>query len=268
MLGKLLKFDLKHGLKIFLLLHGILIIISLLGRFLFLDQLNFNEPDAALVSSVALFASAIIFLFAAVCFCTWLLIAFRFYRNLFTGEGYLTWTLPASSVQHLWSKILSGSILLLLDCIIESACTLLLVTGSNVTEAYSMIASDVNSELGMSLSTFALILFVIMLVSGPVSVIQTYFCIVIGQLFPAHRVLGAVAAYFISSFVIQILSFGLQIGTGLFPEYVLIGQTSTSDQVGTYLFTIMGYSTVMMIVIAVLQYLVIHYIMKKKINLL
>ena len=112
------------------------------------------------------------------------------------------------------------------------------------------------------------ILFVIMLISGPVSVIQTYFCIVIGQLFPAHRVLGAVAAYFISSFVIQILSFGLQIGTGLFPEYVLIGQTSTSDQVGTYLFTIMGYSTVMMIVIAVLQYLVIHYIMKKKINLL
>ena len=84
MLGKLLKFDLKHGLKIFLLLHGILIIISLLGRFLFLDQLNFNEPDAALVSSVALFASAIIFLFVAVCFCTWLLIAFRFYRNLFT----------------------------------------------------------------------------------------------------------------------------------------------------------------------------------------
>ena len=268
MLGKLLKFDLKYGMKIFLLLHGILIVISLLGRFLFLDQLNFNEPDAALVSSVALFAAAIIFLLMAVCFCTWMIIAFRFYRNLFTGEGYLTWTLPASGVQHLWSKIISGSILFLLDCIIEGGCVLLLVTGSNVTEAYSVIAPDVNSELGMTLSTFALILFVIMLISGPVSVIQTYFCIAIGQLFPAHRLLGAIAAYFISSFLIQLLSFGLQIGIGLFPEYILIGPTDTADQVGTYLFTTMGYSTVMMIVIAILQYIAVHYIMQKKINLL
>lgn len=268
MLGNLLKFDLKYGMKVFLLLHGILIILSLLGRFLFLDQLSFIDPDAALVSNIALFVSAMVFLLMAVCFCTWLIIAFRFYRNLFTGEGYLTWTLPASSVQHLWSKIISGSILYLLDCIIVGGCVLLLVTGSNVTEAYSVIAPEVNSELGMTLSTFALFLFIIMLISGPVSVIQTYFCIVIGQLFPAHRVLGAIAAYFISSFTIQILSFGLQIGTGLFPEYILIGQTGASDQVGTYLFMMMGYSTVMMIVIAVLEYIVIHYIMKKKINLL
>ena len=145
---------------------------------------------------------------------------------------------------------------------------LLLVTGNNVTEAYSHIAPEFNTELGMSLSRFALLLFLIMLASCPLTVIQTYFCIVIGQIFPAHRILGAVAAYFISNFVIQILSFALQIGTGFFPEYILVGQSGSSDQVGMYLFSMIGYSILMMIVIAAAQYAVTHYIMKKKINLL
>ena len=155
----------------------------------------------------------------------WLIIAFRFYRNLFTGEGYLSWTLPASGIQHLWAKIISGCIWYLLNCFIEAGCVLFLVSGSTVTEAYSHIAPEVTAELGIPLSTFALVLFLLMLVSGPVSVIQTYFCVVIGQLFPAHRILGAVAAYFVSSFVIQILSFVLQMETGLLPEAFFIAQT-------------------------------------------
>ena len=268
MLGKLLKFDLKYGMKIFILLHGILIVLSVLGRFLFMDRLNFNDPSAALVSNVALFASAMLFLLIAVCFCTWLIITFRFYRNLFTGEGYLSWTLPASGVQHLWAKIFSGCIWYALDCFIIAGCILLLVTGNNVTEAYSHIAPEFNAELGMTLSRFALLLFLVMLVSCPITVIQTYFCIVVGQIFPAHRILGAIAAYFISGFVLQLLSFALQIGTGLFPEYIRVGQTGSSDQVGAYLFSTIAYSILMMVVIAAVQYAVTHYIMQKKINLL
>lgn len=204
----------------------------------------------------------------AACFCTWLIIAFRFYRNLFTGEGYLSWTLPASGIQHLWAKIISGCIWYLLNCFIEAGCVLFLVSGSNVTEAYSHIAPEVTAELGMPLSTFALVLFLLMLVSGPVSVIQTYFCVVIGQLFPAHRILGAVAAYFVSSFVIQILSFILQMGTGLLPEAFFIAQTGSDTQFATYFFATIGFSCIMMFIIAIIQYCVIHYIMKEKINLL
>lgn len=268
MLGKLVKFDLKYGMKIFILLHGILIALSVLGRFLFMDRLSFADPDAALISRIVLFASVMLFLFMAVCFCTWLIITFRFYRNLFTGEGYLSWTLPASGIQHLWAKIFSGCIWYALDCFIVAGCVLILVTGSNVTGAYSHIASEFNTELGMTLSRFALLLFLIMLISTPFTVIQTYFCIVIGQIFPAHRVLGAVAAYFISGFVIQILSFALQIGTGFFPEYILVGQSGSSDQVGMYMFSMIGCSVVMMIIIAAVQYAITHYIMQKKINLL
>ena len=268
MLGKLLKFDLKYGMKVFILLHVIIVFASVLGRLIFLDPLSFSNPDGALVSQVVLFSSAIFFLLMAACFCTWLIIAFRFYRNLFTGEGYLSWTLPASGIQHLWAKIISGCIWYLLNCFIEAGCVLFLVSGSNVTEAYSHIAPEVTAELGMPLSTFALVLFLLMLVSGPVSVIQTYFCVVIGQLFPAHRILGAVAAYFVSSFVIQILSFVLQMETGLLPEAFFIAQTGSDTQFATYFFATIGFSCIMMFIIAIIQYCVIHYIMKEKINLL
>ena len=54
MLGKLVKFDLKYGMKIFILLHGILIALSVLGRFLFMDRLSFADPDAALISRIVL----------------------------------------------------------------------------------------------------------------------------------------------------------------------------------------------------------------------
>ena len=77
------------------------------------------------------------------------------------------------------------------DLIIIAAGILLLVTGNNVTTAYSMIADDLTNELGFSLGTFALILFITCLVSAVCSVVMIYFSVVIGQLFPSHRVTGS-----------------------------------------------------------------------------
>ena len=48
MLGKLIKFDLKSGVRIFLLLHGILLAVALAGRLLFMDHLDFSEMTPAL----------------------------------------------------------------------------------------------------------------------------------------------------------------------------------------------------------------------------
>ena len=140
------------------------------------------------------------------------------------------------------------------------------MTGSNVTEAYSVIASDVNSELGMSLSTFALILFVIMLVSGPVSVIQTYFCIVIGQLFPGHRVLCAIAVYFIMATALQIIALLIMLALGVFPGYNFFA--AKGQTMAAYTINIFSVSAVLTIIITIAQYAVTHYIMNKKINLI
>lgn len=265
MLGKLLKYDLKYGVKIFVLIHAILFIASILGRIFFMNRIDFEHADGIMVSSLVIFSAVMMFLYMVVCFSTWLLIAIRFYRNLFTREGYLSWTLPVSGIQQLWAKILSGCIWFILDCIICALGVLILVTGKNVTDAYSTIAPEVTKELGMTISSFGLSIFVITLVSSIGSVILVYFCITMGQLFPAHRVLGALAVYFIYSIVVQIISSIILVAMGLFPNY--LDSKITTQNPADYMLTIFGVSMAIMAVTTVIQYIVIHYIIKNKINL-
>lgn len=86
MLGKLLKYDLKYGVKIFVLIHAILFIASILGRIFFMNRIDFEHADGIMVSSLVIFSAVMMFLYMVVCFSTWLLIAIRFYRNLFKGR--------------------------------------------------------------------------------------------------------------------------------------------------------------------------------------
>lgn len=266
MLRKLIKYDIKANIKLFLLLHGVLIAACIVGRLAFLDRLDFELPEEPLVTAIAIFASAYLFLFMAVCFCTWLMIAFRFYRNLFGKEGYLTWTLPVSGVQHLWAKIISGTVYLVADAVIVSICIPFLVSGRNVVEAYGTIAADVTAEFGMPISTLYVYTCIYMVLSCVVAVVMTYFCVAAGQLFPGHRVLCAVAAYLITSFVIQIVSTVLMSVLELFPLTVMPGWESL--KVGDYMLKIYAFSVAIMVAVMVLEYMAAHWIMKKKINLI
>lgn len=266
MLGKLIKYDLKAAAKIFILLHTMYLFICIAARLFYMDRLSFNDVTEPLVLSLILFFSLLVLLISALMIFTEMQVAFRFYRSLFSKEGYLSWTLPVSGPQHLWAKIISGYILMAADLIIIAAGILLLVTGNNVTTAYSMVSDDLTNELGLSIGTFALILFVICLVSGICSVVMIYFSVAVGQLFPSHRVLGAIAAYFITSTVMQVLSVILMFLFGCFPGYMTY--TLQGSAMADYLFRLIAVSLVLMLITTIAQYIATHYIMKKKINLL
>ena len=266
MLGKLVKYDLKASGKLFLLIHIIYLLTCLMVRFFYVNQLDFEAPAAPLFTSIVIASALMLFIITAVCICTWLQITFRFYRNLFGKEGYLTWTLPASSTEHLWAKLLSGYLLSAANTVIIAIGILILVTGENVTAFYAQFAPTFTAELGVPLTTYALWLFLYSLVGGICSVIWIYFCITAGQLFPGHRVLCAIAVYFIFGFVIQALSFLILFLSGYFPGYNHMasqGITAAAYLTGTLLI-----STVLIVIITVLQYAAMHYIMKRQINLL
>lgn len=265
MLGKLIKYDLKAAAKIFILIHAVYLFVCLIARFLYMDRLSFAEVTEPLVFSLVLFITLMTVLISALSIFTQMQVAFRFYRNLFSKEGYLSWTLPVSAPQHLWAKIISGYILMAADLIIVSAGILFLVTGDNVTTAYSMIASDVENELGFSLGSFAVIVFVVSLISCLYTVIMLYFSVMVGQLFPSHRVLGAIAAYFITSFVIQIISVVLMLLLGHFPGYE---NYESMQDVANYTLQILYVSLILTLILAAAQYIATHYIIKKKVNLL
>lgn len=266
MLGKIIKYDLKASSRLFILMHAIYILICLAVRFLYMDRLDLFDSSDQLFISLALFLILLVTIVCALSIFTWIQITVRFYRNLFSKEGYLSWTLPVSGVQHLWGKIISGFILMAVDATVIYGGIVLMFTGETVTSAYSLIAADVTQELGMPLGMFSFFIYLATVASCIGSVVMLYFCIVVGQLFPGHRVLCAIAAYFITTFVIQILSMILMILLGCFPGYDFY--QAQGETMKDYMFTILISSTALMIVIAVIQYFAAHYIMKKKINLL
>ena len=50
MLKKLIKYDLKYGAKIFIVIHALLWIAAIFGRVFFLDRIDFDAPTEQLVS--------------------------------------------------------------------------------------------------------------------------------------------------------------------------------------------------------------------------
>lgn len=268
MLGKLIKYDLKSSGKLFLLLHGIFLIFCVFIRFIYMNRLDLIEPvdEKMLVVSLLLFFTLFTVFVSALMFYTQMQIAFRYYRNLFSREGYLSWTLPVSGIQHLWAKIISGCIFMAADILIVAAGILILATGKNIRDAYSLVADETTRELGMTLGDFGLMLLILCLASCIYSVVMVYFCINIGQLFPGHRVLCAVAAYFITSTVIQIGSLIILFISGYFPGYEFFAAEGATA--ADFMIRIYAISGGISVVVTVAMYIATHYMMKKKINLI
>lgn len=263
MLGKMIKYDLKSSVRVFILIHAVFIAICAGGRIFFMDRIDFNAPARVLVAPISIAFTTAIFLIAAISLCTSLMITVRFYRNLFGKESYLTWTLPVSGIQHLWAKIISGCILAVIDIVVIGAGILLLVTGGNVMEAYTAVKPEIIETLGLPLGTFALYIFIFSVIGSISSVLMIYFCICVGQLFPGHHALYAVAIYFISSFVIQIITLVIMVATGQFDFY-----EANTGLIANHALSLLIPIIVFALILTVAEYIAAHYIMKKRINLI
>lgn len=264
MLGKLITYDLKASMKIFLLFHLAFLLACGLGRIFFMNQLDFiNGPAESLFAPLVILVCLVTILIVAVNICSWLMVTFRFYRNLFSREGYLSWTLPVSGIKQLWAKIISGCILMWVDTIIIALGMLVLFTGRNVTEAYSLIAAEATKELGMTFTALCLYTFWLCIASCIASVISSYFCVAVGQLFQSHRVLGAIATYFVLSFVLQVGVFLMMLLSDSFDFYMNFTGTFAEQMAH-----IMIPSLLFSAVVTVGEYIVTHYIIKKKVNLI
>lgn len=267
MLGKLIKYDLKYGVRIFVVLHVLLLLACSFGRFFYMDKINFNAPVNTILSPLFIFCSVFFLLFMAVCFGISALVAVRFYKNLFTDEGYLTWTLPATATQQLWAKIISGVIWEAGNLLLCSLAFLILVSGDNVTTAYAAVASEYTQYLGMPISQFGFYCLVFGLFGTIGSVIMIYLCIAVGHLFPAHRILCAIVVYFILSALLQILTFALMFAFGISPA----SSTFVAQSEGTALSYMITSFKISMIVSAITMFVGyggVHYIINKKVNLI
>jgi hypothetical protein len=109
MLKKLLKYDLRSVFRFWWIVALISVGMAVLGGFAQSILYNDDIPRVInVIASIVVFFSYFCMIGLAVL--TQVLLFIRFYRNFFTDEGYLTFTLPVKRETLLNSKVLAGFI--------------------------------------------------------------------------------------------------------------------------------------------------------------
>lgn len=275
MLRKLIKYDMKSlnrflpVMHIFILLSSILIRIFITGRIT--PQTDSDQMNLFMLLTFILYFTIIVALSTG----TYLIAGIRFYRNMFTDEGYLTRTLPVTNGTHLLSKTIAGSIWAVINMLFIYLCTYIVAWTPYIKTVVEENKDEILVEFGfvgkyadLSISTALMILLLFSLFGAVGSIIMIYASVAFGQLFSSHRVLGAVVSYFVITTLISVLSVVVMVLFGNETRLMITSSSFESEfNFISYVIEVMKITGIFEIVTSVVLYITTHYIMNKKINL-
>ena len=270
MVKKLLKQEFKYYIHTLIF---ILPIVLFLGISTYI--LHFFETDSIIyellfILSMILFSiSSFVALLAVE-----ILMVVRFYKNMYTSEGYLTFTLPVNSHQHVFAKLIGHIICLIITSLVVIVSWLIVVNGiTDLSEEFKFIGSLIttaftgeNAVHAIFITLELIILFVIATFASPLTY---YSCISIGQLAKKNRIILAIVTYYlytvISQVLLTVITMILSIlgSAGLFsniPQYIIENPFATIHIVIIAIILIT-------IGISALFYFITIRIMNKKLNL-
>lgn len=190
MLKKLLKYDLKFMLRLWWIGALICPFMGIAGGFCWMIADSDRPiPDAVLIICILLIILAIFFLLAFSLFTT-VVIFIRYYKNFFTDEGYLTFTLPVNRHTLLNAKLLSGLILTLITNILIVVCIGIAVCIGNGDYIFGSdywidnlihIFKELYTDVGSYLWVYLLEMSILSVLYQLLSLVFLYLCITIGS---------------------------------------------------------------------------------------
>ena len=284
MLGKLFKYENKSVSKLLTPLTLAVIILPILGALILKMQYIFGDKfeDGSIVSSIFSLASGIMIFFIVIatisaCFISLFILMQRYYKNLFSDEGYLTFTLPVKTGSIILSKLFTAVIW----SVIVAVCTII---GVITFAFFGTSASFVNHEVidgfckafkqifefyftGSAVQIIYLIeLLISIIVSLFTNILLMYLAITIGcQIAKKHKVLASIGMYFVISSVVSVLSTIIQVitTTTLYGGFDFIYVEPTLSDVTLILLP----SIIFSIILGVCYFLLNNYILKNKLNI-
>lgn len=277
MLGKLMKYEWKAMWKILLLINAFTVFVTLLGvgAMQLIVSDSFHEADIMAIFVVLLFMlyyATII----GVSFAVTIYTGVRFYKNLYTDEGYLMHTLPVTKNQLIISKLTIHSLCVAITGFLVACSVVVLllplfaVMLEDPTISLSYIWSELCTmlfdELGVSLLAvigtmlFYLVVLVISTISG---VLSMYCAISIGQTFQKHKVMGSILCY------VGIYSLLQALNTVLMMPIMILNQTGSNSDFDflIYMNQILGLTLISSLVTGAVFYFITYHMMGKKLNL-
>lgn len=222
MLGKLLKHEWKAVWKVPVLLIGILMITAVLAGLTFALPIWDSEWIGLPLSGLMMI---LVFYFAMIATGLGITIylAVRFYKNMYTDEGYLTHTLPVSARQLLVTKVITMSawnliagLAVIVSIILFGGVTFLSLIPKDSTFARELVEAFAELPRAMAeiwnapylngINGFCASIVCMVLASAFSGTMMVIGSVSLGQMVRRHRILGAVGAYFAISFVMQIIT--------------------------------------------------------------
>ncbi len=279
MLRKLLKYDFRAILKYWWILAVSSIGLSFIGGICIRILTTVADPPVSeniwtWIVIIAVFGLiACILGLSAFLIATEIFIYVRFYQNLFSDEGYLTFTLPVKRRDILHSKLISGIavnamtlFLLIADVFI------IVVTGVDsetlavVRDAVSMFIRELFKTVGALSIVYILEAIVLLLALSVSSFLLTAICITFAAVVAKkHKIFAAIGFYYIAGAVMSVIS-QLAVIFGTISLAGILSALPEESMLGIISLIILSITAFICAITAAL-YTLEHYLLDRKLNL-
>lgn len=279
MLGKLLKYDIKALWKMMLPLILSALGVSVVGTIalrimveMSRSSVRMENPFSGLfIASLGMIVFVAVMGLIAFGVISTVFILYRYYKNLFTDEGYLTFTLPVTPHEILLSKTINGIIWSVVTTVVTVVCAaIMIVFGSGggwqrVVEEMMDILRLILRYMGLDGALIAAEMILMMIVSLISSILVLYLSITIGSTVARrHKVLASVGVFFGIQFVLSIVTTLI----GLIPSMYLAASVSADVLSSSWTVHLTaGINLIIQAAVAVGSYLICHAILNRRLNL-
>ena len=282
MLGKLFAHEWKDSWKLMTIMNITVLALSAVGAVFFHRNSSLVKPlfesfeksggDTLYYLTCTGYFMLLVFSIAVLAVGCTIYFYIRFYRNLYTDQGYLMHTLPVNEHQLILSKTFV--------CLIWRIISALAVTAGIIVLMMSAFGDDFDladilegitglfEDFGVIRGFIFIILIILLLLGKALFTAYTgYVCISIGQLAAKNKVLAAIGTYFGIRVLIQIIStFGSQymVMLSAMAPYDLFELFESNENA-----VLIGMTFLVLIVylICAAMYMIVYSIMNKRLNL-
>lgn len=270
MVKKLIKYEMLYYLRTLLPAELILLGMALLVRFV-----QFFENDS-IVYSIVSGSSLITYVVAILVLLVMMFVMAikRFYQNLYTAEGYLSFTLPVNHSEHIFSKLFSAVVMSVITGVIVISSVFIATAGElavEIMKAGTYLFKALTDFASWHTPLFIIELVIFIIVGLSCGYLLYYTCITAGQMAKKNRVLAAFGAYFAYYIATQAVETVFVIVAVIFSrpfEKLMenIGIFAMEHTIATIHIVLISI-TVFYALFGVLYYFLTHLIMKKRLNL-
>lgn len=275
MVKKLFKHEIAYYMRSMLLIYGILLVIAAVSRVIQLFEADNSVYDALNTFSITTYVLGIVAVFAM----TMVFTITRYYRNLFTSEGYLSFTLPVTSTQHILTKLSAAVLTHIASVIVVLISACIITAGDVLVEVSKVIAYIINilperlafafqdtaTEWRVNIWLFAAEFILLMIVVAIYQMLLFYGCITVGQMSNKNRVLAAVGVYFGYYMATQAIGTVLVIVSQYLP-WEDLSEIFLDMPIGCIHILLIGY-TLLNLAISTGLFFVSRFIIRRKLNL-